>query len=273
VYTAGVLTRPFGPTGVPVSVIGQGTWHMGEDRRLKKDEIAALRLGIELGLTHLDTAEMYADGQAEEIVAEAVAGQRDRVFIATKVLPSNASYTGTLAACERSLKRLRTDHVDLYLLHWWSGQHPIEDTMRAMVELCASGKTRFAGVSNFDVEQMRAAQAALGKVPLACNQVLYHLRDRDIEKDVVPHCERERIAVVGYTPLARGGFMRGAVADVAKRLGKTPRQVTLNFLTRRPSLFAIPKATRPGHVRENAGALDFTLTPEDLSAIDAEHRR
>jgi diketogulonate reductase-like aldo/keto reductase len=237
-----VLTRPFGPTGVPVSVIGQGTWHMGEDRRLKKDEIAALRLGIELGLTHIDTAEMHADGQAEEIVAEAVAGQRDRVFIATKVLSSNASYTGTLDACERSLKRLRTDHVDLYLLHWW-------------------------------VEQMRAAQAALGTIRLACNQMLYHLRDRDSEKDVVPHCERERIAAVGYTPLARGGFMRGAVADVAKRLDKTPRQVALNFLTRRPSLFAIPKATRPEHVRENAGAPDFTLTPEDLSTIDAEHRR
>ncbi len=233
VYTAGVHTRTFGPTGVPVSVIGQGTWHMGEVKRIRKDEVAALGLGIELGLTHIDTAEMYADGHAEEIVAEVVGGQRDRVFIATKVLPSNASYKGTLAA----------------------------------------GKTCFAGVSNFDVAQMQAARAALGTIPLACNQVLYHLRDRDIEKDVVPHCERERIAVVGYTPLARGGFMRGAVADVAKRLGRTPRQVALNFLTRRPSLFAIPKATRPEHVRENAGAVDFTLTPEDLSAIDAEHRR
>jgi diketogulonate reductase-like aldo/keto reductase len=246
---------------------------MGEDKRIRKDEIDALRLGIELGLTHIDTAEMYADGQAEEIVAEAVAGQRDRVFIATKVLPSNASFKGTLAACERSLKRLRTDHVDLYLVHWWSGQHPIEDTMRAMADLCASGKTRFAGVSNFDIEQMRAAKAELGTIRLACNQVLYHLRDRDIEKDLVPYCEREQIAVVGYTPLARGGFMRGAVADVAKRLGKTPRQVALNFLTRRQSLFAIPKATRPEHVRENAGALDFTLTAQDLSAIDVEHRR
>jgi len=273
VYTLRVLARPFGPTGVPVSVIGQGTWHMGEDKRSRKDEVVALRLGIELGLTHIDTAEMYADGRAEEIVAEAVMGQRDRVFIATKVLPSNASYKGTLDACERSLKRLRTDHVDLYLLHWWSGRHPIEDTMRAMVELVAAGKTRFAGVSNFDVAQMQAARAALGTIRLACNQVLYHLRDRDIEKDVLPHCERGRIAVVGYTPLARGGFMRGAVATVAKRLGRTPRQVALNFLTRRPSLFAIPKATRHEHVRENAGALDFTLTPEDLSAIDAEHRR
>ena len=246
---------------------------MGEDKRIRKDEVAALKLGIELGMTHIDTAEMYADGASEEIVAEAIEGQRDRIFIATKVLPSNASRKGTLAACERSLKRLRTDHVDLYLLHWWSDQHPIEDTMRAMADLVAAGKTRFVGVSNFDVEQMRAAQAALGTMRLACNQVLYHLRDRDIEKDVLPHCEGERIAVVGYTPLARGGFMRGAVADIAKRLGKTPRQVALNFLTRRPSLFTIPKATRPEHVRENAGALDFTLPPKDLSAIDAESRR
>ena len=246
---------------------------MGEDKRIRKDEVAALKLGIELGMTHIDTAEMYADGASEEIVAEAIEGQRDRIFIATKVLPSNASRKGTLAACERSLKRLRTDHVDLYLLHWWSDQHPIEDTMRAMADLVVAGKTRFVGVSNFDVEQMRAAQAALGTMRLACNQVLYHLRDRDIEKDVLPHCERERIAVVGYTPLARGGFMRGAVADIAKRLGKTPRQVALNFLTRGPSLFTIPKATRPEHVRENAGALDFTLPPKDLSAIDAESRR
>jgi diketogulonate reductase-like aldo/keto reductase len=268
-----VITRPFGSTGVSVPVVGQGTWHMGEDKRIRKDEVAALKLGIELGMTHIDTAEMYADGASEEIVAEAIEGQRDRIFIATKVLPSNASRKGTLAACERSLKRLRTDHVDLYLLHWWSDQHPIEDTMRAMADLVAAGKTRFVGVSNFDVEQMRAAQAALGTMRLACNQVLYHLRDRDIEKDVLPHCERERIAVVGYTPLARGGFMRGAVADIAKRLGKTPRQVALNFLARRPSLFTIPKATRPEHVRENAGALDFTLPPKDLSAIDAESRR
>lgn len=272
-YTRRVISRPFGSTGVQVSVIGQGTWHMGEDKRIRKDEVAALKLGIELGMTHLDTAEMYADGVSEEIVAEAIAGRRDRVFVATKVLPSNASYKGTIAACERSLERLRTDHVDLYLLHWWSGGHPIEETMRAMADLVAAGKTRFVGVSNFDVEQMQAAQVALGKIRLACNQVLYHLRDRDIEKNVLPHCERERIAVVGYTPLARGGFMRGAVADIARRLGKTPRQVTLNFLTRRASLFTIPKATRPEHVKENAGALDFTLSPKDLSAIDAELRR
>jgi diketogulonate reductase-like aldo/keto reductase len=252
-------------------VIGQGTWNLELGGRAAT--IATLRRGLDLGMTHIDTAEMYADGASEEIVAEAIEGQRDRIFIATKVLPSNASRKGTLAACERSLKRLRTDHVDLYLLHWWSDQHPIADTMRAMADLVAAGKTRFVGVSNFDVEQMRAAQAALGTMRLACNQVPYHLRDRDIEKDVLPHCERDRIAVVGYTPLARGGFMRGAVADIAKRLGKTPRQVALNFLTRRPSLFTIPKATRQEHVRENAGALDFTLPPKDLSAIDAESRR
>ena len=254
-------------------MIGLGTWHMGEDKRIRKDEVAALKLGIELGMTHIDTAEMYAEGASEQIVADAVAGQRDRVFIATKVLPSNASRKDTLQACERSLKRLRTDRVDLYLLHWWSDRHPIEDTMRAMAELVASGKTRFVGVSNLDVEQMRAAQAALGTIRLACNQLLYHLRDRGMEADVLPHCEREGIAVVGYTPLARGGFMRGPVADIAKRLGRTPRQVALNFLTRRPALFTIPKATSPAHVRENAGAIDFTLTPADISAIDAEHRR
>jgi diketogulonate reductase-like aldo/keto reductase len=273
VYTRRVITRPFGPTGIEVSVIGQGTYGMGDSRRSRKDEVAALRLGLDLGMTHIDTAEMYADGGAEGIVAEAVADRRGEAFIATKVMPSNASYTGTVEACERSLKRLRTDHVDLYLLHWWSGRHGIEETMRAMADLVASGKTRFVGVSNLDVAQMVAAQAALGKIRLACNQVLYHLRDRDIEQDTLPWCERERVAIVGYTPLARGGFMRGAVADIAKRLDKTPRQVALNFLTRRPSLFTIPKAARPEHVKENAGALEFTLSPEDLAAIDAESRR
>lgn len=264
-----MITRPFGPTGVPVPVIGQGTWGMGEKRARRRDEVAALRLGIELGLTHIDTAEMYADGGAERVVAEAVAGQRDRVFIVSKVLPSNASYAGTVRACEASLRRLGTDYLDLYLLHWWSDRHPVEETMRAMAELAARGLTRLVGVSNLDVAQMRRAQAALGSLPLASNQVRYHLRDREIEKDVLPHCERKRVAVVGYTPLARGGFMRGAVAEIAKRHGRTPRQVALNFLTRRPALFTIPKASDLAHVRENAGALDFTLSRRDFGAIDA----
>lgn len=264
-----MITRPFGSTGVSVPVVGQGTWRMGERRGAERDEIAALRLGIDLGLTHLDTAEMYGDGGAERVVGRAVAGRRAEVFIATKVLPRNASCAGTLRACEHSLQRLGTDYIDLYLLHWWSDEHPIGETMRAMEELVRRGLIRFIGVSNFDVRQMEAARAALTRERLACNQVLYHLRDREIEKDVVPYCEAHGIAVVGYTPLARGGFMRGVVAEIAKKHGRTPRQVALNFLTRRPSLFTIPKASRPDHVRENAAALDFTLTPQDLVAIEA----
>lgn len=264
-----MIARPFGSTGVSVAVVGQGTWRMGERRRAERDEIAALRLGIDLGLTHLDTAEMYGDGGAERVVGRAVAGRRAEVFIATKVLPRNASYAGTLRACERSLQRLGTDYIDLYLLHWWSDEHPIGETMRAMEELVRRGLTRFIGVSNFDVGQMEAARAALARERLACNQVLYHLRDREIEKDVVPYCEAHGIAVVGYTPLARGGFMRGVVAEIAKKHGRTPRQVALNFLTRRPSLFTIPKASRPDHVRENAAALDFMLAPEEIAAIEA----
>jgi diketogulonate reductase-like aldo/keto reductase len=263
-----VILRPFGATGASVAVVGQGTWRMGESARTHEAEVAALRLGIELGLTHIDTAEMYGDGGAERVVAEAVQGQRARVFIATKVLPQNASYRGTLRACERSLRRLRTDHVDLYLLHWWSDRHPIADTMRALEELVARGLTRFIGVSNLDPDQLRAAQAALARERLACNQVLYHLRDRGIEAALLPECERQGIAVVGYTPLGQGGFLRGAVAEVAARHGRSPRQVALNFLTRRAALFTIPKASRPEHVRENAGALDFTLTPADLATID-----
>jgi diketogulonate reductase-like aldo/keto reductase len=265
-----VITRPFGATGRDVAVIGQGTWHMGERAGDRRQEIAALRLGLDLGMTHIDTAEMYADGGAERIVARAIAGRRDDVFLATKVLPSNASYDGTIKACEASLKRLGTDRLDLYLLHWWSDRHPVADTMKAMGDLVRRGLVRHVGVSNFDVEQMKAAKAALGDVPLACNQVLYHLRDRGIEKEVLPWCERQDVAVVGYTPLARGGFMKSAVADVSRRHGATPRQVVLNFLTRRKALFTIPKASRPEHVRENADALDFTLARADLAAIEAD---
>ena len=260
-------TRPFGSTGVRVSVIGQGTWSMGEDRKAEKDEIAALTLGIELGMTHIDTAEMYGDGGAECVVAKAIKARRDKLFIATKVLPRHASYTGTIKACERSLKRLGTDYVDLYLLHWWSSRHPIGETVKALEELVKRGLTRFIGVSNFDVEEMKAAQATLTREQLACNQLLYHLRDRSIEDDLLPYYEKEGIAVVGYTPLARGGFMRGVVAAVAKKRGVTPRQVALNYLTRRPSLFTIPKASQPDHVRENAAALDFTLTSSEINTI------
>jgi diketogulonate reductase-like aldo/keto reductase len=263
-----MISRPFGPAGVAVPVIGQGTWKMGERRAEATREVAALRTGIELGMTHIDTAEMYGDGGAERVVGEAVRGRRDSVFIATKVLPQNASYAGTLKACEQSLKALGTDHVDLYLLHWWSDTHPITDTMRAMETLVRRGLTRFVGVSNFDPEQMAQAQAALTTERLACNQVEYHLRDRAIESDVLPWCERHHVAVVGYTPLARGGFKKAVVEGIAARHGRTPRQVALNFLVRRPALFTIPKASNADHVRENAGALDFTLSPADIRAVE-----
>ncbi len=263
-----MITRLFGWTGVNVAVIGQGTWGMGVNRGAEKDEIAALRLGIELGMTHLDTAEMYGDGRAERIVGRAIADQREKVFLTTKVWPDNASYAGTLRACERSLQRLGTEYIDLYLLHWPS-EHPVGETMRAMEELVRRGLVRFIGVSNFGVAQLQAAQAALTRVRLACNQVPYHLRDRKIERDLLPYCESQGIAVVGYTPLARGGFHRGGVAEIARKYNRTPRQVALNFLTRRPSLFTIPKASQPAHVRENAAALDFSLTPDDIKAIDA----
>ena len=178
-----MIKRLFGATGVQVPVIGQGTWRMGENRSSQKQEIASLRLGIELGLTHIDTAEMYADGGAERIVGQAIKGlPRESLFLVTKVLPSNASATGTIKACEQSLKRLETDHVDVFLIHWWSSQHPIADTMRAMQTLVTRGLTRFVGVSNLDVAQMKQAQTALGETRLACNQVLYHLRDRAIDE-------------------------------------------------------------------------------------------
>jgi diketogulonate reductase-like aldo/keto reductase len=251
-----------------VAVIGQGTWHMGEGRKTREREIAALRLGIELGMTHIDTAEMYGNGEAERIVGRAVAGRRGEVFIATKVWPENASFKGTLRACEGSLRRLRTDYVDLYLLHWPSDEHPIAETMGAMEELVRRGRVRFIGISNFSLRQLMAAQAGLTRERLACNQVPYHLRDRGIEKDLLPYCERHNIAVVGYSPLAKGGFHRGIAAEIARKHGRTPRQVALNFLTRRPSLFTIPKASQPEHVRENAAALDFALSPEDLKAIE-----
>lgn len=265
-----MITRPLGAGGPPVAVIGQGTWRMGEDPGARDREVAALRLGLDLGLTHIDTAEMYADGRAEEIIGEAIAGRRAEVFLTTKVSPSNASYEGTVRAVESSLKRLGTSYIDLYLLHWWSNRHPIAETMRAMESLVERGLLRSIGVSNLDVAQLQAAQAALGRERLVCNQVLYHLRDREIEAAVLPACERTGIAVVGYTPLARGGYLGGVVADIAKKHGRSPRQVVLNFLTRRPSLFTIPKASHLEHVRENASALDFTLTPQDVAAIDRE---
>jgi diketogulonate reductase-like aldo/keto reductase len=257
-----MLTRKFGSSGVQVPVIGQGTWKMGREGE------DALRVGLELGMTHIDTAEMYGDGEAERVIADVIKGRRERVFIVSKVLPTNASYKGTLKSCDASLKRLGTDYLDVYLLHWWSSTHPIADTMRAMEDLVQAGKIRGIGVSNLDVNELKQAQAGLTREKIVCNQVLYHLNSRGIEYSLVPYCESQNIAVVGYSPFGKGNFPEKQLSPLAARLGKTPRQIALRFLTRRPSLFAIPKAGDPDHVRENAGGAGWELSKDDLNEID-----
>jgi len=268
-----MLTRKFGGTGVQVPVIGQGTWMIEGPRDRERQAVETLRAGLDLGLSHIDTAEMYGSGRAEELVGEAIAGRRDEVFLVSKVLPSNASYDGTVRACERSLSRLGTDHLDLYLLHWESA-YPMAETMRAMERLIDEGQIRFAGVSNFDVAEVEAAQAALRHHKLACNQVLYHLRERGIERKLIPHCAGHEVAVVAYTPFGRQDWHRlhtpagKVLAEVAQRNGRTVRQVILNFLTRFPHVFAIPKAVALEHMRENAGGTGWALSAEDIAALD-----
>jgi diketogulonate reductase-like aldo/keto reductase len=254
-----MLKHKFGSTGIDVPIIGQGTW------QLERDGADALRVGLDFGMTHIDTAEMYGD--AETVIAGVIKGKREKVFLVSKVLPSNASYRGTLRACDDSLKRLGTDYLDVYLLHWW-GSQPIEETMRAMEDLVQAGKIRALGVSNLDVDRLKQAQAALTRERIACNQVLYHLKSRGIEFDLLKYCEQQNIAVVGYTPFGKGSFPSKALEPIARRHGKTPRQVALNVLSRRPGVFTIPKASDPDHVRENAGAAGWDLTPEDLNEID-----
>jgi diketogulonate reductase-like aldo/keto reductase len=267
------MLRPFGWTGVPVPIIGQGTWMIEGAPGAERRSVDALRAGIDLGLTHIDTAEMYGSGRAEELTAEAIAGRRDEIFLVSKVLPSNASYDGTLRACERSLRRLGTDRLDLYLLHWESS-HPIRETMRAMEHLIDQHQIRFAGVSNFDVPQLQEAQAAMRHHRLTSNQVLYHLRERGIERKLIPYCAEHEIAVVAYTPFGREKFPRGdspggrVLAEIAQRHSRTVRQVILNFLTRYPQVFTIPKASDAAHTRENAGGMDWSLAPADVAAID-----
>jgi diketogulonate reductase-like aldo/keto reductase len=262
--------RVFGSTGVSVPVIGQGTWQMESDDR--SEALRALRVGLDLGLTHIDTAELYGQGYVEELVGEAIAGRRQEVFLVSKVMPSNASYAGTLQACERSLKRLRTDHLDCYLLHW-PGSHPLEDTVRAFEKLVADGKVRSWGLSNFAADELQEALAIAGRGRIACNQVLYHLKERAIEHSVLPWCEEQRVAVVGYSPFGSGQFPRAntpggrVLAEVAQAHGVTPYQVALRFLIRRPSLFTIPKASTESHVRDNAAAVRLTLSEEELARV------
>jgi diketogulonate reductase-like aldo/keto reductase len=256
------------PSGEQVPAFGQGTWHMGEDRRRAAEEAAALRLGIELGMTLIDTAEMYGNGRAEEIVAEAVQGERDHLFIVSKVLPYNASQKGVIEACERSLKRLKTDRIDLYLLHW-RGAVPLADTLAGFARLQRDGKIRHHGVSNFDLDDMKEWVGLAGGATVAANQILYNLTRRGPEFELIPWCRERQIAIMAYTPLGQGRMLQDkALAEVAARHGASPAQVALAWLLRQDGMMVIPKATQPEHVRDNRGALDLRLTADDLAAID-----
>lgn len=261
----------FGSTDRDVAVIGQGTWYIESAERASA--VAALRRGLDLGMTHIDTAEMYGSGAAEKVVAEAIAGRRDEVFLVSKVLPENASRRGTTAACEKSLARLKTDRLDCYLLHW-RGQHPLEDTIAAFEQLQGEGKVLSWGVSNFDVSDLEEVWKIAGDGRLACNQVLYHLQQRAIEHSVIPWCEKHGVAVVAYSPFGHSSFPgpRSAggrvLQEIAETHHATPRQVALRFLVRRPSVFSIPKASSTEHVVENAGAADLRLTKAELARIE-----
>ncbi|MEH2548153.1 diketogulonate reductase-like aldo/keto reductase [Bradyrhizobium sp. AZCC 2262] len=261
--------KKFG-NGPDVSVIGQGTWYL--DRGDRKAAVAALRRGIETGMTHIDTAEMY--GEAELVIADAIAGlPREKLFLVSKVLPSNASRRGTITACERSLRRLKTDHLDCYLLHW-RGSCPFEETVAAFDELVRSGKIRSWGVSNFDSDDLDELLDVAGEGKIACNQVLYHLQERAIEHAVIPWCEHHGVAVVAYSPFGhndfpsarrRGGEVLQTISDAHKA---TPRQIALAFLTRAPSVLAIPKASSAEHAADNAAAGKLKLSDSEIAALD-----
>lgn len=256
--------------GTPVPVLGQGTWRMGETPGRRKEEIAALRLGLDLGMTLVDTAEIYGNGASEEVVAEAVAGRRDEVFLVSKVAPSNASAKGTAASCEASLRRLRTDRLDLYLLHW-RGRHPLAETVAAFERLLAEGKIGRWGVSNFDTADMEELEALPEGANCAANQVLYNANERGIEFDLLPWARERALPAMAYSPIDQGGGLLAheALGEVAARRGVSPAQVALAFTIRESGVFAIPKAASVAHVRENAAAAGLELSPEDLAALDA----
>jgi diketogulonate reductase-like aldo/keto reductase len=256
------------PSGLAVPVLGQGTWYMGDEAHRRKDEIASLRLGLDLGMTLIDTAEMYGDGASEKLVGEAIAGRRDEVFLVSKVLPSNASRSGTIAACERSLRRLGTDCIDLYLLHW-RGRTPFAETIAAFEALQDAGKIRYWGVSNMDVDDMREIERAPGGDAMATNQVLYNLTRRGIEYDLLPQAQDRGLPLMAYSPIEQGRLTDyPEVQDIADRHGVTPAQVALAWVLRQEGVIAIPKASTPEHVRENRAALDLQLTAEDLAELD-----
>jgi diketogulonate reductase-like aldo/keto reductase len=266
-----VQGRRFGPLDVEVPAIGLGTWQMEKGDR--NDTIAAVHRAIDLGMTHIDTAALYGDGAVEELLAEALVGHRADVFLASKVHPDQATFAGTLLACEKSLQRLRTDHLDLYMLHW-RGKQPLEPSIRALEALVGEGKIRAWGVSNFDVADLEQAIAIAGEGRIACNQVLYNVTERDVEHMLQLFCERHRIALVAYSPvcggqLPRAGSFQGDVLRaIAAPRGVSPHAVALAFVLRRPSAFAIAKSSRPDHVEALAAASGLELTDDEIRAID-----
>jgi len=256
------------PSGERVPAFGQGTWNMGDDRATRAEEIATLRLGLDLGLTLIDTAEMYGDGRAERLVAEATAGRRDEVFLVSKVLPNHATRRGTIAACEQSLKRLNTDRIDLYLLHW-RGNVPFAETLEALMALQSAGKIRHYGVSNLDLAEMQELWELPGGGNVATNQLLYNLARRGIEWDLVPWLRARRVPVMAYSPLEQARLFRNVkFASFAKRHGMTPAQMALAWLLTNDDVIVIPKCSRRERLKENVGALDQCLTTEQLAELD-----
>lgn len=256
------------PGGEKVAALGQGTWNMGDSSRRRKEEVAALKLGFDLGMTLVDTAEMYASGGAEEVIAEAIAGRRDEIFIVSKVMPQNASRRGTIAACEKSLKRLKVDSIDLYLLHW-PGSSPFSETLEGFTALTNSGKIRYWGVSNFDQREMEEVIALSGGGAVATDQVMYNLNRRGIEFSLTGWCEKHHIPIMAYSPLDQGKLLRSpTVENIADRHSATAAQVALAWVLRQTNMIVIPKAGSEAHVRENYGALKVRLDAQEMAELD-----
>jgi diketogulonate reductase-like aldo/keto reductase len=272
-------SKELGKTGVKIPVLGMGTWGIGglSGRQIggEDEAVRALKNGLESGMRFIDTAEMYGRGHSEEVVAEAVKGHRDEVFIATKVSAEHLAHDDVLKACEASLRRLKTNYIDLYQVHWPNNRVPIPETMKAMERLVTEGKVRYIGVSNFSVRQTSEAQEALSKPSLASNQVEYSLLERSIEADLLPYAQKEHITIIAYTPVAKGQFAHGGrgkqwgiLDEVASRYGKTRTQVALNWLIVQDEVMAIPKAVSPEHIKENLGATGWALSREDIDLLN-----
>jgi diketogulonate reductase-like aldo/keto reductase len=255
-------------SGKEIPILGQGTWRMGEKASQKQAEIDALRLGLDLGLTVIDTAEMYGDGGAEKIVAEAIAPRRSEVYLVSKFYSSNASYKGLIAACDRSLSRLKTDYLDLYLLHW-RGSVPLSETLLGLQHLKQTGKILDYGVSNFDTDDLQEAESLPGGKEIVVNQVLYNLLRRGIEWDLLPWCKQRQLAIMAYSPVEQRAFVNDSkLKDIATEHNATPTQIALSWLLHQDNVISIPKATNPDHVKENRAALDIQLTEPELRKLD-----